>query len=104
MDVLKGKFYKSYTHISRYQPIPYSYNVLDDKYVYWLTSHLRKNNSYATVKITQRDTLDSLSNQYYGRPDYYWVIADFNDMPDPFVELWGNYDTLDIPTLGNISY
>lgn len=104
MDVLKGKFYKSYEYISRYQPFSYSYHTQDDKYVYSLTSQLSKGVTYVTVNIKQGDTLDSLSNKYYGRPDYFWVIGDFNNINDPYEELWGKYTTLNIPSIGNIHY
>lgn len=104
MDITKGKYYKSYDYISRYQPFYYSYNIEDDKYVYSLTSQLSKDVSYAKVSIKQGDTLESLSNKYYGRPDYYWVIADFNSIQDPFEKLFGKYKTLNIPSLGNITY
>ena len=56
------------------------------------------------MRIKQGDTLESLSAEYYGRPDYYWVIADFNRMPDPFVELFGSKETLLIPSLATISF
>lgn len=104
MDSLKQKSYRTYDYISRYQPFPYAYNENDRKYIYFITSQLKKNISYAEVKIKQNDTLDSLANYHYGRPDLYWVIADFNDIQDPFIELYGNYKSLKIPTLGSISF
>ena len=104
MDCLKQKTDKTYDYISRYQPFPYYYNENDKKYVYGLTSQLNKDISYSIVEIKQKDSLDSLAEKYYGRPDYYWVIADFNDIIDPFVELFGNYKTLKIPTLGSINW
>lgn len=104
MESLKQKSYRTYDYISRYQPFPYYYNEVDKKYIYGLTSQLKKNINYAKVKITQFDTLDSLAEKYYGRPDLYWVIADFNDIVDPFIQLFGNYESLNIPTLGSISF
>lgn len=104
MENLKQKTYKTYDYISRYQPFPYYYNEEDKKYIYGITSQLKKNITYVLVNIKQFDTLDSLAEKYYGRPDYYWVIADYNDIQDPFIQLWGNYKTLKIPTLGSISW
>lgn len=104
MELLKQKSYRSYDYISRYQPFYYAYHILDNKYIYSITGQLNKNNNYVELKVQQFDTLDSLANKYYGRPDYYWVIADFNDIQDPFIQLWGNYKTIKIPTLGNISF
>lgn len=104
MDVLKDKNYKVYNYISRYTAFPYYYNTQDRKYIYGTTSQLNNDTNFVLHKITQKDTLDSLSLKYYGRPDYYWVIADFNRIQDPFVKLFGNYDSLKIPALGSISF
>lgn len=104
MDDLKQKSYRTYDYISRYQPFPYYYNKVDKKYIYGLTSQLKKDISYVSIKVEQDTTLDKLAEKYYGRPDYYWVIADFNDINDPFIQLWGNYDSINVPTLGAISW
>ena len=103
-DVLRDKSQKRYSYISRYTPFYYYYNTKDDKYIYGITSQLNTNISYVAHKITEKDTLDSLSLKYYGRPDLYWVIADFNRIQDPFIQLWGKYDVLHIPTLSDISF
>ena len=59
---------------------------------------------YVAHKVTEKDTLDSLADYYYGRPDLYWVIADFNKIQDPFIELFGKYESLKIPSLSNITF
>lgn len=104
MDVLKNKQTKNYNYVSRYATFPLYYNTLDDKYVYGITSQLRNDVSYVECKIQPGDNLDNLSQHYYGRPDYYWVIADFNRIQDTLIELYGNYDTLKIPTFSGISF
>lgn len=104
MDVLKDKQTKSYPYISRYAGFPFYYNTLDDKYIYGVTGQLDEDIPYVAHKVLQSDTLESLSLKYYGRPDYYWVIADFNRIQDPFVILKEKFETLKIPTLSNISY
>lgn len=104
MESLKQKSYRTYDYISRYQPFPYYYHELDEKYIYGITSQLKKNINYTLVNITQFDTLDSLAEKYYGRPDLYWVIADYNDIVDPFIQLFGNYTSIKVPTLGSISW
>lgn len=104
MNILTQKSYKIYPYISRYQPFPYYYHTLDKKYIYGLTSQLKKNINYVLVNINQFDTLDSLAEKYYGRPDLFWVIADFNDILDPFISLFGNYTSIKVPTLGSISF
>lgn len=104
MEVLKDKAYKVYDNISRYAPFPYYYNTLDRKFVYGLTKQLGQGVSYTLHQISEHDSLDSLSLYYYGRPDYYWVIADFNRIRDPFIHLKDHYDQIMIPTLTNVSF
>lgn len=104
MDVLKNKSKISYEHISRYAPFPFYYHSLDKKYMYGLTGHLSKNIQYVKVTVKQEDTLDILANKYYGRPDYFWIIADFNDIRDPFIKLSDYYTTLKIPSLTSMEY
>ena len=104
MDVLKDKQKINYDYISRYTSFPFYYNTLDDKYIYGLTSQLRESSSYVAHKVGQADTLDSLSFKYYGRPDYYWIIADFNRIQDPFIKLYNNVDIIKIPNLNDIAF
>ena len=103
-DVLKDKKYKQYENISRYASFPYYYHTEDNKYIYGITSQIDKNISFVSHKIEQKDTLDSLSLTYYGRPDYYWMIADFNNIQDPYERLYGKYESLKIPTFTSIQY
>ena len=103
-DILKDKQFVQYSYISRYATFPIYYNVEDDKYMYGITSQLNRNIPYVEVKIHQGDNLDNLSQYYYGRPDYYWIIADFNRIQDPLIELFGRYETLRIPVLSNIVF
>ena len=104
MDVLKDKSQKRYKYISRYTPFSYYYHTKDNKYIYATTSQLNEEVTYVEHKISESDTLDSLSLKYYGRPDYYWVIADFNRIQDPYKSLFGKYTTLKIPTLSDITF
>ena len=104
MDILKNKSTKKYTYISRYSKFYYYYNTLDDKYIYGITSKLSKNIHYTIHKIKEYDTLDFISLNYYGRPDFYWILADFNNIKDPFVTLYVKYDSIKIPTLTEIYY
>ncbi len=104
MDVLKDKRYKDYESLSRYTSFPTYYNTKDKKYVYGLLSQLRDDKEYVEHKIMERDTLESLAFKYYGRPDYYWVIAMFNNINDSFVPLFGKYKTVRIPVISNIAF
>lgn len=104
MDRLKDKNYKQYSNISRYASFPYYYNTEDNKYIYGLTSAIDKNIAFVVHKIRDYDTLDNLSLQYYGRPDYYWIIADFNDIIDCLSPLADKFITIKIPTFSAIKF
>lgn len=103
-NVLKDKKTLKYNYLSRYSTFSIYYNTLDEKYIYGITSYLNDSIAYVEYKVKQGDTLDSLANYYYGRPDFYWVIADFNKILDPLEELFGNYDTLKLPSLSDITF
>lgn len=104
MDALTNKSYKSYDYISRYASFPYYYNKLDSKYIYGITANVDQDISFVAHIVREQDTLDNLALTYYGRPDYYWVIADYNQIQDPYTKLWGKYSTIKIPTLSNVKF
>lgn len=104
MDILKNKQTKSYDYISRYTPFYFYYHDKDDKYFYGITSNLDTLSSYVLHQVEQSDTLDYLAFKYYGRPDYFWLIADFNRIQDPFIKLSNKYKTLKIPSLSTVSW
>lgn len=103
MDALKNKSTKKYSYISRYSKFYYYYNTLDDKYIYGITGNLSKDTNYVIHKIRDYDTLDLLALNYYGRPDFYWIIADYNNIKDPFSSIQ-KYESLKIPTLTEIYF
>lgn len=104
MDVLTGKSKKDYTYVSRYASLPYYYNSNDKRYVYGLSKHLRQDTEYVLHHIADTDTLDSLALKYYGRPDLYWVIADFNRITDPFISLSETFIDICVPSLNGIRW
>lgn len=106
MDILKEKQYntKNSDYLSRYFNFPFYYNTEDQKYIYGITSNLSKDTPYVVVKIKAETTLDYLANKYYGRPDYYWIIADFNSIQDPFIKLSDYFEFIKIPSLSEIEF
>ena len=105
MNVLIDKSYiTDYQYTSRYSGFPIYYNTLDNKHIYGITSHLKQDASYAIHTVQDYDTLDSIALKYYGRPDLYWVIADFNRIKDRFIKLYDNYTTLNIPNISEIGF
>lgn len=105
MEVLKDKQTRTYqSGLSRYASFPYYYNTVEDKYVYGLTQHLSDDTQYTIHTLKPYDTLESLAQYYYGRPDYYWIIADFNRIINPFIDLYENYIIIKIPSISYIYF
>lgn len=105
-NVLTDKQYRNYEYTSRYSQFPVYYNNKDQKYVYGLTGQLIVNDNIATVlyEIKPGDTLDSLALNFYGRPDYFWIIADYNRIKDSLSPLYGRYKTLIIPSMVDVEF
>lgn len=104
MSKIINKTYKNYNRVSRYSVFPYYYNTLDDKYIYGLTTHLKTDNiNFVNHYVQQGDTLDTLALYYYNNPTYFWIIADFNKIQDPYEKLEIGR-TLRIPTFSNIEF
>lgn len=104
MDVLKNKQFRKYDYISRYATFPLYYNTNDEKYIYGITSQLNSETVYVAHNVVQTDTLDSLAFKYYGRPDLYWIIADFNRIQDPFISLFDYFKVIRVPSLSTLSF
>ena len=104
MDCLKEKQTRNYDSLSRYASIPFYYNTLDEKYIYGLTKQLSDKTEYIIHNVKPYDTLDSLALYYYGRPDFYWIIADFNRINDPFIELNEKFKEIKVPSVSYIYY
>lgn len=104
MDVLSEKQTKTYNSLSRYSQLYFFYNSLDSKYIYEIGKNLSENTPYVVHTVTMEDTLDLLALTYYGRPDLFWIIADFNRINDPYISLYYNYKEIKVPTISAIEY
>jgi hypothetical protein len=105
MDILTSKQKRTdYEALSRYAPFSFYYHTLDDKFVYGLTGHILDNAEYVAHTVLPSDTLDSLALKYYGRPDYFWIIADFNRIKDPLIPLLNFLTVIKVPNLGQITF
>lgn len=103
MDILKDRQFKTYDYVSRYSSFPFYYNTQDRKYVYGTTSQLNQDITYILYKVKARDTLDSIALDYYNNPTFFWIIADFNQIQDPYTELVEGTQ-IKIPTLSEVSF
>ena len=104
MNVLKDKSSKTYLYTSRYATLPYYYNTLDKKHMYGISKNLNTNTDYVLHNLVDSDSLDSLALKYYGRPDLFWVIADFNNLNDPYIKLVDKMSSIKIPALSGITW
>ena len=109
MDTLTDKKYYTYDYNSRYTTVPYYYDELCERHVYGIGTNLKKNTSFYSHKIQDTDTLDSLALKYYNNPTYWWVIAYFNDIQDPFAplsEIYKNSElkVIQIPSIASIEF
>jgi len=72
--------------------------------MYGLTGQLSPDSSYTLHTVQPEDSLDSLAYRYYGRPDLFWVIADFNRILDSYTRLYPKYTNIKIPALSSIYF
>lgn len=103
MDILTNKEYKDYDYISRYATFPTYYNEKDKKYMQGLTGQLDQTTTFLLHEVKPGETLDSIALDNYSNSTFFWVIADFNNIRDPFAELEVG-TKLKIPTLADIKF
>ena len=102
-NILRDKQYRDYKKISRYSSIPYYYNPVDEKFTYGTSKWLKDDTTHRIYKIKEGDTLDTLALYYYNNPTYFWIIADFNRIRDPFAPLKVG-SKIKIPTFSSIEF
>lgn len=104
MNTLKNKTYQTFDYLSRYASIPYYFDTLQNREVYGIGTGLKTSTEYVTHKVRSNDTLDALSLKYYNNPTFWWIIAYFNNIQDPFKPLRNKYATLKIPNISSIEF
>ena len=104
MDTLKNKAYANFDYLSRYTNTPYYYDSLAGKEVFGIGTNLKNNSEFVTHKITSADTLNTLALKYYNNPTFWWIIASFNDIQDPFIPLKDKYTTIKIPSISSVEF
>lgn len=103
MNILSNETYKQHSNLSRYTLVPIFYNKLDKKYQPGFPMGLKRDLLSIQHKVVAGDTLDSMSLYYYGNPTYYWIIADYNNILDPFLPLTVG-EILYVPTFSTIEF
>lgn len=103
MSILKNKAYKKYTRLSRYATTPYYYNSRFGKYNFGTWNYLDDTTGYEMYQVQPNDTYDKIALEYYNRPDYFWIICNFNRISDCFNPPYpGKY--LKIPVISGLIF
>ena len=104
MDKLINKKSTTFDYTSRYAGVPFYYDTKKQRDVYGIGSQINFDTPFLLHTVKSSDTLDSLALTYYNNPTYWWVIAYFNKINDPFIDIVRNYSKLKIPTISNIVF
>lgn len=104
MDTLKNKTYAHLDYLSRYTDTPYYYDTIKNRQVFGIGTNVKNTSEFVTHKVKSNDTLNSLALKYYNNPTFWWIIASFNDIHDPFKRLIDKYATIKIPSISSIEF
>lgn len=104
MDTFNNKRYASFNYTCRYTGVPYYYDTVGKRDVFGIGKPMLKNTSWAAHKVMPDDSLDSLALKYYNDPTYWWIIAYFNNIIDPFTPLHGKFSIIRIPNISSIEF
>ena len=104
MDKLKNKKYNQFDYVSRHSSDPYYYDTEFNTEVYGISQQLLKDTPWVAHDVKQEDNLDALALKYYNNPTYWWIIAKYNDIWDPFINLKEHFDILKIPSISSIVF
>lgn len=104
MDTLKKPEYISYDYTSRYTGVPIYFDTINQRQIYGIGTNLKTDTPVVSHKVSPRDTLHNLALKYYNNPTYWWIIANFNNIQDAFVNLIDRYSILQIPNIASIMF
>ena len=104
MDKLTNKQSAVFDYQSRYAGVPFYYDTVKKRETPGLTYQINFENDYFIHKVKADDTLDKLALVYYNNPTFWWLIAYFNKINDPFIDLKKTYKTLKIPAVTNNTF
>jgi nucleoid-associated protein YgaU len=104
MNKLTDKRSVAFDYTSRYSGVPYYYDTVKNRDVPGIGYQIDFNTPYVLHVVKADDTLDKLALEYYDNPSYWWAIAYFNKINDPFISLAVSYTSLKIPTISSIVF
>ena len=104
MNKFTNKRMHQFDYTSRYTGVPYYYDTAKNRDVFGIGTQISFNTSYSLHKVRSGDTLDKLALTYYNNPSYWWAIAYFNKINDPFKPLIPKFSVIKIPTISSIYF
>lgn len=104
MEKLTNKRYNNFEYTCRYTTVPYYYDTEKQDTIYGIGAQMNPNTAFVSHKVIPEDTLDSLALTYYNNPTYWWVIAYFNKITDPFIQLSLKFSVIKIPSISSIEF
>ncbi len=104
MEKLINKRYNNFDYTSRYTGVPYYYDTEAQSDVYGIGEQMSNKTAFVSHKVKPEDTLDSLALTYYNNPTYWWAIAQFNRILDPFTQLSKKFSVIKIPSIASIDF
>lgn len=104
MEKLTNKRFNTFDYTCRYTTVPYFYDTEAQSDVYGIGTQMSAQTAFVSHKVKSEDTLDSLALTYYNNPTYWWVIAYFNRIIDPFKPLLPRFSTIKIPAISSIGF
>jgi nucleoid-associated protein YgaU len=104
MEKLTNKRYNNFEYASRYTHVPYFYDPEAQSDIYGIGAQMSDKTAFVSHTVKPEDTLDSLALTYYNNPTYWWVIAYFNRITDPFVQLSLKFSIIKIPSISSIVF
>jgi nucleoid-associated protein YgaU len=104
MDRLINKRSHTFDYISRYSGVNIYYDPDSNRDIMSIGKQIRFDTAYTIHKVSTGDTLDKLALTYYNNPTYWWAIAYFNKISDPFINLPAKYKVIKIPTISSIIF
>lgn len=104
MDKLTKKQNLVFDYRSRYAGVPFYFDTVAKRETPGITFQINFDNDYFIHKVKADDTLDKLALTYYNNPTFWWLIAYFNKINDPFINLSAKYSALKIPTINDSTF
>lgn len=104
MDKLTNARTNTFDYKSRYTGVLYYFDTEKNRDIYGIGKQIRYDTPYVTHTVVTGDSLDKLALTYYNNPSYWWVIAYFNKINDPFISIPNKFSVLKIPAISSIIF